>query len=300
MTRLKLGSWEPGSDEWHAARSGRLGGSEIAAVLGLSPFDSRFSLFYRKQGEIGPTDETPEMEWGKRLEPVIVAKCAEEHPEWKIGPQPGTFVHALRSWQLANPDALVRSDDGEPTAVVEAKFSLFGDDCGEPGTDEIPVYWRTQGMWYLDVLGLPVCHFAVLVGGHDYREYRLEYDEAEATQLRDAGRAFLDDVQNDIRPDIDEHGATYQAIKELHPQIDGSEVELDADLVAEFIASRLAKAEATAEAARMTSVLAEAMGEAHRATYCGMTIATRQARGDGLPYVVIGRGLIDREKEAAA
>jgi len=80
VTATVLGRWEPGSPEWHAARAHGVGGSEVAAIVGCSPFESRFSLWHRKAALVGPVDETPEMEWGRRLEPAIAAKFMDEHP----------------------------------------------------------------------------------------------------------------------------------------------------------------------------------------------------------------------------
>ncbi|MGH3923507.1 MAG: YqaJ viral recombinase family protein, partial [Pseudonocardiaceae bacterium] len=79
-----LGYFEPGSPEWHTAREDGLGGSEIAAVMGLSPWESRFSLWHRKAGRLDPVQESPEMEWGKRLEDVIAIKFGECHPELDV------------------------------------------------------------------------------------------------------------------------------------------------------------------------------------------------------------------------
>ena len=53
-TGVLIGTFSPGSEEWLAARADGLGGSEVAAVLGLSPFESRFSLWHRKAGRVGP------------------------------------------------------------------------------------------------------------------------------------------------------------------------------------------------------------------------------------------------------
>src|SRR5205823_13949319 len=69
-----VGDFEPGSPEWHAARARGLGGSEIAAVLGLSPWESKFSLWHRKMGLASPVVETDEMYWGKLHEPTILAE----------------------------------------------------------------------------------------------------------------------------------------------------------------------------------------------------------------------------------
>jgi hypothetical protein len=57
------------------------------------PHESRFSLWHRKQGNIGPVQESPEMYWGKKHEPTICAEFADRHPELLVlpaGPTPPT------------------------------------------------------------------------------------------------------------------------------------------------------------------------------------------------------------------
>lgn len=284
MTAVVLGRWEPGSPEWHAARAHGVGGSEVAAIVGCSPFESRFSLWHRKAALVGPVDESPEMEWGKRLEPAIAQKFREQHPELTFDRTGYTFAHTDRPWQIANPDLY-----GD--ALVEVKCSRDGIGWGEPGTDEIPIYYRQQVLWYCDVLGAPGAHVAVLVGGNDYREYYVPHDPAEAAELRGHVEQFLGTLERHERPDIDDHTATYSVVRELHPDIDGTDVELDDALAARFTLARRALTEATNAEQYARNLIADAMGTARRARWDGRTIATRQARGEGLPYVVAGRSL---------
>lgn len=294
MTATLIGHFEPGSEAWHAARANGLGGSEVAPILGLSPWESRFSLWHRKAGAVGPVEESPEMEWGKRLEPVILQKYRDNHPELDFRMRNGTFVNDERPYQIANPDLLAVEK------VVEAKFSMFGDGWGEPGTDEIPVYYRTQVLWYLDVLGVPTADLCVLIGGCDYREYTLTYDETEALELRSAAEEFLHSIEVGERPNIDEHSATYQVIREMHPLIDEADVDLPDRLAELYIASRVGLALATDAEQQARSLIADAMGNAKRAVWDGRTIATRQARGDGTPYVVAARNLTKHTDRSAA
>jgi putative phage-type endonuclease len=286
-----VGSWPTGSPEWHAARADGLGGSEIAAALGLSPFESPFSLHYRKTGAIGPVEETPEMEWGKRLEPVIVAKFLDEHPEYSDAGT-ATYRHADRPWQITNPDRLLaghRFDD--PHTLLETKFSMYGDGWGETGTDDIPVHVRIQTLWYCDIFGFDRAHVAVLVGGCDFREYVVTYDAAEVELLRGAAVKFLDDVANRRRPEIDSSTHTYQALRELHPDIDPRKVELTDGTARAYLQARadLTVAKDTEQLAR--SLVADEMGTAQAAWWQGQKLATRQAKGDGPAFVKAARNL---------
>jgi putative phage-type endonuclease len=220
-----LGWFEPGSDAWHAARANGIGGSEIAAVLGLSPYESRFSLWHRKKGMVAPVEETDVMYWGKVHEPSICAEFAKRHPGWELRPSP-TYASAGHPAEIANPDRLVLNEERRTVAIVEAKTSRDDEGWGEEGTDQIPVHYRAQCLWYLMVLGVTTCHVAVLIAGADYREYVVEYDPADAMRMRQAAAEFQRSLAADERPDIDGHSATYQAIRELPEGLDDVDVEI--------------------------------------------------------------------------
>ncbi|KAB2975991.1 hypothetical protein F8R89_30760 [Streptomyces sp. SS1-1] len=278
-----LGWFEAGTPEWHAARANGIGGSEIAAVVGLSPHESRFSLWHRKKGLVGPVEENPQMRWGKKHEPTICAEFAELHPEWIVHTS-GTYAATGRRWQIANPDRLLYlPETDEPFALLEAKTARDDEGWGKEGTAEIPVHYRAQCLWYLDVLGLPVCHLAVLIAGADYREYVVDYDEDEARILREAGARFMDDLARDNRPDIDGHSATYQAIREIPEGLDPVDIEIGTALRDRFYAAQDAYWAAEDELTACKGELLDAIGTGQRAVCERQRIATRTVR-DGHTY----------------
>ena len=283
-----LGWFEPGSPQWHAARANGIGGSEIAAVLGLSPYESRFSLWHRKKGLISPAEENPVMYWGTALEPVICAEFAKRHPEWIPHDAP-TYAAAGRPWQIANPDRLLYTpgnDSDEPDELLEAKTARDDAGWGEEGTDEIPVYYRAQCLWYLDVLGLQRCHVPVLIGGSDYREYVVEYDPADALMQRQAGADFMRSLADDVRPDIDGHSATYQAVREIPEGLDPVDVEIPTALRDRFHTAQDAFWAAEDELTACKGLLLDEIGTGRRAVCERERIATRTVR-DGKTYQLL-------------
>jgi putative phage-type endonuclease len=293
-----LGQWEPGSPEWHAARAGRIGGSDIAAILGLSPWTSRFSLWHERKGLVPPQAEKPEMTWGKRLEPVICDAFQEGHPNLGVLRVEGAvFAHDDRPWQVASPDARLyarRLDFNVAVSGLEVKTDRFDDGWGKTGTDEIPVYYQCQVQWCMDVFDLPEWHVAFLCSGSDYREYVIKASASDQAFMRAEAEAFLASLDAGERPDIDEHGATYETVRALHPDIDrgpAGDIELSADTAAPYCRARKALAAAEGEERRAKTVVLDAMGRARRALFGEQVIATRQARGDGTPYLVAGKDL---------
>jgi putative phage-type endonuclease len=277
----RIGRFVPGSAEWRLARAAALGGSEVAAVLGLSPWESRFSLWHRRKGLAAPIAETEQMTWGTYLEDPIGRVFAESHPDFRVR-RTGTWRSEHRPWQIASPDRLLTTPDGR--ALLEIKTAHDALEWGEPGTDEVPIYYRAQVLWYLDVLGLSRGYLAVLIAGSDYREYLVDYALDEVAILRSAAREFLDSLDRDERPSLDEHAATYRVVRALHPDIDDREVEIAPTLaeryraaVAEHKAAEAAKQQASAE-------MLDVLGTARRAVLAGESIAIRvPGRGDAPP-----------------
>lgn len=65
------------SKEWVHARQHYLGGSEVAAALGESPWTTPFQLWLVKTGRTEPVISTPVMELGHLLEPMIAEKFTD-------------------------------------------------------------------------------------------------------------------------------------------------------------------------------------------------------------------------------
>ncbi|MFJ3597937.1 YqaJ viral recombinase family protein [Streptomyces sp. NPDC090126] len=274
-----LGWFEPGHPDWHAARANGIGGSEIAAVMGISPHESRFSLWHRKQGLIAPVEESEEMFWGKVHEPAICRRFAQLHPEFAVDISP-TYAAADRPWQIANPDRLIVPAPGadHPVEIVEAKTARDDHGWGKASTDDIPVHYRAQALWYLDVLQVSRCHVVVLIAGSEYREYVVDYDETDALAMREAGAEFMRTIRRHERPDIDGHAATFQTIKALPEGQDDIDIEVSqADRDRYFAALDAAKA-ADAEKRAAAGVLLDQIGTGRRAVHDRSPVATRTVR----------------------
>lgn len=101
--------------DWLEARRQGVTASEIAILMGLSPYSSPYALYHQKLGILPPEDETAAMERGKVLEPYIADKFAGMHPELTVeGDGRSLFAHPERPWQLATPDRLTRARGKRP------------------------------------------------------------------------------------------------------------------------------------------------------------------------------------------
>lgn len=294
---VHLGHLVPGTPEWDAARGGMcITATEIAAVMGLSPWQSRFTLWHKKAGLPVPKFEASrEMRMGNRLEPLVEEDFLDAHPEFLAAPA-GTFQHRDRDWQRATPDRLLyeltpdvgwdgaTSIAAEPSALLEIKTSPFGDGW-ENG---VPVHYLCQIQWQLDTLGLTACRVALLIGaGWEYREYEVEYDEAEAALLRKEARAFLDSVERGERPPIDGAADTYQTIRAQAAGRDDIEVEIPAQLADRYEAAGAAQKAAETERRQAAAEVLDAIGDGRWAIDpSGRRVAQRTVR-DGRTHSLI-------------
>lgn len=272
-----VGTFEAGSPEWHAARANGVGGSEISAVMGISPFESYFSLWHRKQGLISPVEETDVMRWGKRLEAPIVDEFADLHPEIVVLPA-ATYRGSGRPWQIVNPDRLLITPDGE-MEVLEVKTSRDAEGWGEEGTDQIPIYYKAQVRWYMDALGINRARVIVLISGSDYREYTVDHDPDDAATMRAAAQQFMQALRDNVRPNIDGHTATYQTVKEVYEGLEEVDVQVDAALRDQYFAALDAAKTAEERKREAAGLVLDQIGTGKRAVVGLDKVATRQVRG---------------------
>ncbi|MEU6543951.1 lambda-exonuclease family protein [Streptomyces sp. NPDC046859] len=287
-----IGHLTPGTAAWDEARAGlTITATEIAAVVGLSPWMSRFTLWHKKAGlPTPPFEMNPAIEWGNRLEDTVAQKWEDEHPGQLAAPA-GTWQHRDRQWQRATPDRLIYPQPAgefevpeQAEALLEVKTSPMGDDWGPDGADDgVPIWYRCQAMWQMDTLGLRRTHFAVLISGHDYREYTVDYDEDDAQALRTAAEEFLDEVRAGHRPPIDGATDTYQTIRVQPDGLEDRDVEIGFGLVCRWDDAYEAMAKASADLTQIRGEVLDAIGNGKRAVCEGRRIAYRTVR-DGKTY----------------
>lgn len=273
-------------------RNAGIGGSDVGAICGVNKWESAVSLWAKKTGLIdGTLEESEPMEWGKLLEPVIIEKFQRQHPELEVLYNPGTFTHFDRPFQIANPDALARNKETGELYVVEIKTARYEDEWDEAeGT--IPPSYRAQIFWYMQTLGIERAIVATLFSGSRYREFEQTFDDFEAASNLQQVERFLESWKLGTMPDFDGADATYETIRQIHPEIDPDlpDVELG-DLGKSYLAALADYDDAKRTVTEYKSRILDAMGRAKRGLIAGEWALTRQAKGAaGLPYLVNKKG----------
>jgi putative phage-type endonuclease len=271
-------------DEWLEARQAGIGASEIAAVMGISPYDSPFSCWWRKRNGWA-ADVTEEMSAGTRLEPIIADWFAERaidadgEPTMTVRPA-GLYRHTERPWQLATPDRLLMLPrEDRPArfrcgALLECKAAFSWDGWGEPGTDQIPVHYRAQALWQMDTVGVDLVHVAVF-SGLSFRSYLVRRDEKDLAAMREAGRRFWQSLIDDTPPDVDDHSATLPILRRLHADIEDREQEIPAHIAEGWQRAKRFTSLAKRVEAKYTAQLRDHLGTAKTAVLAGRKFAAR-------------------------
>lgn len=223
------------SEEQQQIRAKGLGGSEIAAVVGISPFDGAIDVWMRKTGRAPPKEETEDMRRGKHLGPAIVEWYADEHGHTvtHYGKEEKTHVHQVHSVCIATPDGIA---DGE--IVVEAKSPRRGEDWGPSGTDDMPDYYIPQVVWEMAATGLRQADVVALIYG-ELRVYRIEWsDELFGVLLEEAERFWRDHVVTDKPPPISASKDPEKLLRKMYPRDTKGMLQSSSstdDVVAEYI-----------------------------------------------------------------
>jgi len=277
MSAQPIEDMVPGSFAWLQ----RMSASKVAAVMGLSPWTSPFSLWHELKGTVCKSAQTTVQSRGHYLEGAVTRWWSDQHIEFDITCPAGSFEHPTVPRHTASPDGLVFNSDSDsttPVALLEVKTSGSYDEW----VDGVPVYYRVQCLWQLYVLGLRTCYVAVLTAGLEFREFVVEQDETDLALIHAAVAAFMQSLDDDVAPSIDGHSETYATIRRMHPDIEDLDVEISAELAGEFRTARAVADLAKAENARLTSLVADAIGSGKRAVVGPDRIAYRKAGKPGV------------------
>jgi putative phage-type endonuclease len=170
-----------------------LGGSDIAAILGISPWRTPLDVYLDKVEGKRPEDPSKAQIFrrGARMEPYILDLLAEEHGI-EIVQRGQRYRDKTHDFIAAEIDAEAASGEN-----IEAKSAnqFAAKHWGAEWTDDIPVYYTAQGMHGMMVTGAPATIFPVLIGSDDFRVYRVERDEETITAIRAKEVEFWDRIQ---------------------------------------------------------------------------------------------------------
>jgi len=272
-----LGDFANGSPEWHSLRNepGAVGGSDIAAIAGLSTWESAITKWAKKTGQI-PDEVEPNMSMklGTKLESPILELFADEHPELEIY-ETGTWANKMYDWARANLDGLYKDADGN-WGIIEVKFS-------RDYWSGVPQSYRAQVLWYMKVFGIRQAKVVALAGS-SYMEFDIEWDEFEANTLWDAALRFRQACLDLKMPDWDGSNSTLETIRALSPNIEDGETDLD-ELGVHYFNAVQDYEKANKLMTDLKARVIKAMEGKKRGIIYGEHLLSLRSRAGGAPYL---------------
>lgn len=277
---------EPGSTEWLQLVTA----SKVSAILGLSPWESRFALWHRMAGNLEPDLGNDATRRGTYHEAGVLAWFKDQHPELTVRANRHLWVSRANPRYAATPDGFTTGPDGREGIEIK---TTTADGWGRPGTDDIPPHYRAQCVWQAHIIGLPRIRIAILGKYLNHAEYFVTYEPDEAAFIQAEVDAFLHSLDVGIPPSLDDHQATADAVRNLHPDISDDDATIDPELAVTVLLAKAAKTSAEDNYRLAMTRVADAMGDARRAVCNGHQIATRTSRGGATPHLVLSRSLPD-------
>ena len=280
------------NQDFTANRTKYLGGSDIGAILGFSKYRTALDVWLEKTGRITNTVNNLPIRFGTFAESFVASEYATQtgydlvHSEEGI-PHPqypfmvghiDRFAFESESLEDTDPIDLFNSDGScAATHLLECKTaSPFNQsDWGELGTDEVPMSYLVQCLWYLAITNLERCDVAVLFGNSDFRIYEVYRDkELEDLIITKAAAFWNDHVQADTPPPA-QCEADYQIL--FKKEVTGKAIEAEPIICELTTKLQLLNSEIKSkdlEISQIKQTIMGHMGEAELLTYQGQVLAT--------------------------
>lgn len=238
----------PLSDLDHEERRHYLGGTDLAAIVGVSRWGSPLTVFADKRPDIWtPAERTtsPMMEMGHLIEPVVatvagaipgLAGSVRQPPlrpsRWIVGRKTRAVPCPDHPWEGANVDRIVGPDLleckwgesrrrwGDMTAARSAPV----DDHPPARPPVIPEDYFVQVQHYLHVTGRRQAIVGLLLGYADFRWYRIVPEvDLIAAMVERAAQYWADHIVPGIPPEPDGTPVSEARLRVLYPRDAGTQ-----------------------------------------------------------------------------
>lgn len=253
-------------EEWLEIRKHGIGGSDTAAILGLSSFTSALEVYQEKYGYERERNE--HMDWGTILEPVILEEWTTDRPGVVV--DTSTIIIQSRQFPflLHSPDGLAHLPDGSIEGVEVKNIR------SDQNWDPVPEAYYAQVQHGLLCSGLDKWNVVALVAGSKLicREI-LPDSEFMGRIATECERFWADHIVPGIPPAPDGSESAQRALDGAWDPSEGS-VEVDPNLLAEYESLDATRQKVEKDQKKVKQLIQAQMGEYEAATLDGTVVAT--------------------------
>ena len=195
-------------EKWHELRRSGVGGSDIAAILGLSPWRTPLGVYCEKRALVPQQESNEAMLFGTKMEPVL-RDWARESIEQKFGKpvrvysSPYLYRHSSYEFIIANIDGVVTQGDGaDEIAYAGLELKTADRTKMREWEEGVPDYYEAQVQHYMGITGLAAWYVFALIGKAQ-RLYIIAADEKKiAEQVSAAKKFWIENVQGAKMPGV--------------------------------------------------------------------------------------------------
>ena len=207
-------------EDWHKLREKRIGGSDVGAILGVNPYKSIIDVYIDKtEGSTFKRNEATH--WGHMLEGTILKEFSNKHKDLIVYEVPYSVVN---DFLIANLDGALKDKNTGDYGVLEIKTTSIWNKK-EWEEDTIPQSYYAQVQHYLMLTGYKFAYIAVLIGGQQYKEFKVERNEEDIELIRKKTTEFYNEnILKLIPPMPDGSDAYMEHLKKKAMEIEGNTV----------------------------------------------------------------------------
>lgn len=231
-----------------------IGGSDAAAILGLSPWRTSLDLYYQKIGQGEPDDPAKAAIFrrGQRWEPIaremLIDALRDEGHDVEIlkvsTPEaPNRYIDPEYDFFAAEIDVELLLDGEHVNAELKTVHPFKAHEWGEHGEERVPPHYEAQAMWGLGVTGRRRCIVGALFGADAMLPLVVERDDGDIALIRaKAAKFWRDNVLARVPPEP----SNMADIMRLFAKTNGRPVEITPEIT--LALSNLAKIRANMNA----------------------------------------------------
>jgi len=269
------------NQDFSVDRSKYIGGSDIGAILGLSRFRSPLEVWMEKTGkETKKVDSLP-LRFGSYAEEFVASEYSRA-TGFELLHDDSIYLHPQHSFMSAHIDRFILGDEEglPPTRILECKTAnpFSSSDWGEVGSDQVPMSYLCQCIWYMAITAIDKTDLAVLFGNSDFRIYEIARDQGlEELVIAKATTFWNEHVLKDIPPPVQSEADCQILFSKGNPSksIEAKEETLELAKRLQLLNREIDVREE--EISSIKQSIMSQMGEAELLTYQGKTLATWKA-----------------------
>lgn len=269
----KISTADMTREQWLTQRRKSIGGSDAAAVMGVSPYKSPYALWAEKTGKITPSDISGKeaVREGNDLEDYVARRWMEATGKRLVRAR-YFYYNAAYPFAHANVDRMVVGERAGFEAKTTSDYAIL-QQCRD---GRYPEAWRLQMLHYMMVTGRDKWYLGVLCLGKGFFTFELQRDEAAIDALAEAEARFWQHVIDGTSPRVDGSESTLEALLQILGVSHGGVVVDLTDVghhVTDFVNLGEEIKKLTDKQNTHRAQIMDFMGDAEKGTYADVTVS---------------------------